>query len=553
MTDEILQIRDIAPPGAAAPGVLERVDERPAPPGPVRRRGRGHEWLTLAAVAFGLMMVGLDSLVVSVANPKIGTQFHASLSGLQWVTNAYMLTFAVLLVTGGKLGDRFGRKRVFLVGTAGFVVASMLCGVSQSMGMLIAMRAVQGLFGALMMPQTLAILRATFPIDRMAQAVGIWAGASSVAIASGPIVGGLLVEHLSWRWIFFVNLPVGLISLVVGAWFVAESRDSRPPTGFDLPGLGLLSAGLLGVVWGLIQTDTHGWTSASSLTWIVVGLALLGAFVWRESSVGQRALLPTDLFRHRPLLVGFVVTLCLALAMFGMIFFLSLYLQRVQGDSPVGAGVRMLALTAVLAFSAPLGGFLVGRFGPRWPLAAGFALVAAALFGLATLGPSSPYSDIWPWFVLIGLAMGAVQTASSQAIVGGAPRDLAGVAAGLQGIGFQVGGLLGTTVLGTVVANTVTSVFRSHLVEAHVPAALATHLAPLAPAVSQGVLPIPPGAPSGLVAAVVHAGATSFTTGLDVAMAVGAGVAVFAAVISAVFMPNLDMDPQAMLEALGGG
>jgi EmrB/QacA subfamily drug resistance transporter len=364
-----------------------------------QRRGHGHPTVTLIAVAFGLMMVGLDSTIVSVANPTIGHHFNASLSGLQWVTNAYLLALAVGLITGGKLGDLFGRKRLFMIGSAGFALTSLACGLSGSLDALIGFRAAQGLFGAMMMPQTLAILRATFPLDRLAAAVGIWAMTSSIATASGPIVGGLLVDHVSWRSIFFVNVPVGAMSLLMGGWVIRESRDQRESRRLDWPGIGLLSGTLFSLVWGLIDAENHGWGHFQPFAWLLTASALLAVFiVWelREQRVGQPHI-PLGLFRSRQLSAGVVMVLSAFFAMFAVLFFVTLYLQRAHGYSAVQAGVRLLALTGVMGLSAFIAGRVVSKIGPRVPLLIGALLSAGGLIGLSRLNPSSSYDAMWPF------------------------------------------------------------------------------------------------------------------------------------------------------------
>ena len=499
------------------------------------RRGHGHPWLTLIAVAFGLMMVGLDNTIVATANPTIGRHFGASLGGLQWVTNTYLLAVATGLITGGKLGDRFGRKRLFLIGTAGFAVASLACGLSGSLGQLVAFRAVQGLFGAMLLPQTLAILRATFPAERLAQAVGFWAGASSVAIASGPIIGGLLVEHVSWQSIFFVNIPVAALSVAVGSWVISDSKDESSVRGFDIPGVVLLSGGLFSLVWGIIQAETHGWGSAEVLSFLVAAAVLLTAFVFRQRRAAT-PLIPLSLFSSRRFSAGVGLVVAVAFCLFSVIFYMTLYFQRVHDISPVGAGLRMLALTAVIGVSAPVGGTIVGRVGPRLPLTAGFLMIAAGMAGLSQLHPDSSYLAVGPWFLLMGLAVGMVQTGASQAIVGNAPRDKAGIASGIQTTALQVGAVLGTSILGTVIASRVSAVFTGNLVSAGVPAATAHQLAPASHGVSQGIVPVVGGAPAAVTQAVTHASLTSFTTGLEAAYLLAAAVALAGAIVAFVLL-----------------
>lgn len=273
---------------------------------------------------------------------------------------------AVTLITGGKLGDRFGRKRVFLAGVVGFSLSSLACGLSGSVGMLVAFRVAQGAFGALLLPATLAILRATFPPERLQQAVGIWAGTSAVALAAGPIVGGLLVEHVSWQSVFLINVSLGAVAVGVGLWVIRDSRDESSGRHFDLPGVALLSGALFTLVWGIIKSQVHGWGSAYTLGFLAAAGVLLAAFVVRARGTAH-PLIPLDLFRSRSLSAAMVLLSLVTFALFEVIFFLTLYLQRVHGYTPVGAGVRMLPLTAVIAFSAPIGGTVVGKVGPRVP------------------------------------------------------------------------------------------------------------------------------------------------------------------------------------------
>lgn len=498
-----------------------------SPPAPAVRPG-----LTLAAVALGLMMVMLDSTVVSIANPTIGRDLGASLPDLQWVTNGYLLAVATGVITGGKLGDRFGRKRVFLTGVSGFALASLLCALSGSIGMLIGARVLQGLFGALLLPNTLAILRATFPPERLQQAVGAWAGSSAIALASGPIVGGLLVEHVTWESIFLVNLVLGGIALTVGWRVITESRGDGAGTRFDLLGVVLLSGGLFALVWGVIKAQDHGWSSAYTLGFLAAAAALLAGWLAWEARGARSPLVPLELFRSRTLAAGVALVMLAIFALFGVLFFLTLYLQRVHGFSPVEAGVRLLPLTCLVAVSAPIGGQLVARFGPRPSMVAGMLLVAGGLVGLSGVAPDSGYGALWPCFVLVGLGVGQVQTSASQAILGSAPERLAGIAGGLQTTMLQVGGALGTSVLGSILASRVADDYPGELVARGVAAGPAGLLSErTADAVAQGVVPVPPQVPPGMAGRVTEAGMQAFTNGLGTVMLVGASVALTGALI----------------------
>ncbi|MBW8484390.1 MFS transporter [Actinomadura parmotrematis] len=511
-------------------------DTRLPAPRPAARRtraGHGHPWLTLLAVALGVMMVGLDATVVSIANPAIAADLGASLSGLQWVTNAYLLALAVTLIPAGKIADRFGRKRTFLAGVAGFAAASLLIGLSGGLGTVIFWRVVQGVAGALLQPAGLAILRATFPAERLNAALGIWGATVGVSIAGGPIVGGLLVENVSWESVFFLNAPLGVLALAVGLWVIRESRDEAAGGSFDLPGAALLTGGLFALVWGLIKAGEHGFGTAVPLASFAAAAVLLAAFVARELRAAN-PLLPMALFRSVSLSAATGLVVLAFFGMFGTIFFITLYLQQVHGMSPVGAGVRMLPMTAVFIVASPVAGALTSRFGPRVPLVLGMVLTAVALFGLARIGVDAPYLQIWPWFVLIGLAFGMLIVAGTEAIVGNAPEHLAGVAGGLQQTASQLGGVLGTAVLGTLLSGRVGDVLYGRLTEQGVPAAAAERLAGQSGLVSQGVAPVPPGS-TGRAAQEITAGShlafmDGFQTSMTVAGAVSA-VAVAAALL----------------------
>lgn len=507
------------------------------------RRGYANPWLTLLAVALGVVMVGLDGTVVAIANPVIGRDLHASLAGLQWVTNGYLLCLAVLMITAGKLGDRYGRKKVFLVGVVGFALASLGSGLSASVGMLVAFRCLQGVAGALLMPGTLAILRAAFPPERLEMAVGIWGGTSAVAIAAGPIVGGLLVQHVSWQSVFYINLLVGAVALALGWWVVAESRDERPVRSLDLPGVALLSGAMFCLVWGVIQSQTHGWASADTVGFLVGAGIVFAAFALRERLTGH-PLIPLRLFRSLSLSAGVVLNIMVMFALFGVLFFLTLYLERVHGFSPIAAGIRVLPLTAVFMVSAPLAGWMMSRWGPRPPIVAGMVLIGVAFLGLSGLKVDSPYLGLWPWFVLIGFGMGFVLIGSTQAIVGNAPVDEAGVASGLQQTATQLGGVLGTAILGAVMTSEVARVLPGNIVRAGLPAWVGQRFTAAAPAVAQGIAPVPHGTPAAAASAITHASYLSFMSGLHVAMAVGAVVAFVGAALALVIRRG---------RAVGGG
>ncbi|WP_245718260.1 MFS transporter [Nocardia miyunensis] len=491
----------------------------------------GHPWWTLASVALGVFMVGLDGSVVVIANPKIAADLHASLSNLQWITNAYLLALATLLVLGGKLGDRFGRRLIFMVGVIGFAATSVGIGLIGSVSGVIALRALQGVFGALLMPNTLAILRAAFPANKLNAAIGIWGGASAVSVAAGPIIGGILVEHVNWESVFYVNAPIAVITVAFGLFAIRESRSENRVETFDLPGTATLAVSLFMVVYGLVKAQEWGWTTGKTLAFIIGGAVLLGVFVIIELR-SRNPLLPMRLFTNRSLSIGSVVVLVNFFAMFGVLFFLTLFLQSVQGFSPIEAGVRVVPLSVSLMVAAPVGGLITERIGPRAPMVAGLFAAAAAMALLTRLEPGSSYSTVWPALVLLGLGIGFVMTSSSDAIIGNADVDDAGIAGGLQSTALQLGGVMGTAILGSVMSQKVGAVLIGKLAGAGVPIPVAEHLLPAKEYVAQGVAPAVPGMPDLVQRAIVAGCHEAFMTGLHSALWVGMGVLIVGALFA---------------------
>ncbi|GAA4967054.1 MFS transporter [Actinoplanes utahensis] len=502
--------------------------ETPAPTG-----RRGNPWLSLIAVAFGLFMVGLDGSVVSIANPEIGRDLGASTAELQWVTNSYLLALAGALILGGKLGDRFGRRRYYLIGVAGFTVASVAIGLAGSVEGVVAFRAAQGFFGALLMPNTLGMLRAVFPPKRFGMAVGIWAMVSSVSTALGPIVGGLLVEHVNWESVFYINAPIGLIALAFSAWVLPESKNSTGHHRFDVPGVVLLALGLLVLVFGVVKGETWGWASASTIGTIVAGLLILVLFGWYETRQ-EHPLLPMRLFRSPALTIGAVITAINFFTLLGSIFYLMLYLQNVRGYSPVWAGVITLPLSIASVVASPIGAALTDRYGPRLTMPIGMVLQGAASFGLMSLDADSGYWAMWPSFIGLGLGIGMVMAASSEAIVGNAPVKDAGVAGGLQATMLQIGGALGTSVLISLISSRVGATLVDSLATAGVPAPMAQGLAEARDAVAMGVAPVTADMPEQVRAAIVEGSATAFLDGVHTAALVAGVLCVLGAVLAAV-------------------
>ncbi|MFD4901732.1 MFS transporter [Streptomyces sp. NPDC058411] len=490
-------------------------------PPDVPRGRRGNPWLTLIAVAVGLFMVNLDSSVVAIANPEIGRDLGASTADLQWVTNAYLIAMAALLILGGKLGDRFGRHAVYMAGTLGFTLASVAIALSGSIEGVIAFRAVQGLFAALLIPNTLGLLRAVFPPRKFGMAVGLWAMVASCSTALGPIVGGLLIEHVNWESVFYINAPIGVAALVFSLFVLPKSKDSTGHHRFDVPGVVLLAVGLVALIFGVVKGETWGWASGGTLGSIAAGLVVLAGFCWYETRLAH-PLLPMRLFRNRSLTIGAIVTAVNFFVMLGVIFFVMLYLQNVRGFSPVEAGVRTLPFSLATVVAAPLGAALTQRFGPRVTMPVGMALQTAAALWMLTWDAGSSYASLWPPFLAIGLGVGIVMSASSDAIVGNAPRKDGGVAGGLQATSLQIGGALGTSVLVSLISSKVGSTLTGELTSAGVPAGTAAGFEEAKDAVSMGVSPVSADMPAQLRAAVIEGSGNAFMNGMHTAVIVTA-------------------------------
>jgi len=409
------------------------------------------KWWTLGAVAFALFMIMLDNTVVNVALPSIERSLGAGISELEWVVNAYALTFAVLMLSGGKLADLLGRRRIFLLGLAIFGGASLACGLSESIGQLIAFRAIQGAGAALMMPATLAIISSAFPPKQRGLAFGIWAGVSAMALAIGPLVGGLLTQHIDWSWIFFVNVPVGIIGIIVGAIVIPESRDPTTSS-LDFPGVLVSGAALFALSFGLIEANSYGWTSPTILA--LFGAAALGLalFVWIELHRSE-PMLDLSLFRSRTFSGANIVAFLVTLAMFGVFFFMSLYVQQILGYAPVRAGAIFLPMTVLIIIVAPVAGRLSDRIGSRWLMAGGLTLVAGSLLIFSRLGLHSGFWNMLPGLLVGGVGMAMTMTPMTAAAMGSVPVAKAGVASGVLNTFRQVGGSMGIALMGAILTS----------------------------------------------------------------------------------------------------
>jgi len=412
------------------------------------------KWWTLVAVAVGLFMIMLDNTVVNVALPSIRKELGISISELEWVVNAYALTFGVLLLSGGKLADLLGRRRIFIAGLVIFTLASLWCGLAGGAGSLIAARTVQGVGAALMNPATLSIITATFPPRQRGTAIGIWAGVSALALAIGPLVGGLLTQKINWSWIFFVNIPVGVVGVIAARLFIDESRDTSHEQRLDLPGLLSSAIGLFALTYGLIETNDHAWTSARVLTLFAIAAAALVIFVLLE--LHQRIpMLDLSLFRDPAFSGANAVMFLVGLAMFGIFFYNSLFLQNVLGYGAIKTGATFLPMTVLIILVAPVAGRISDRVGPRWLMGSGMTLLAGSLLIFGTLDASSSFWNILPGLLVGGFGMAITMAPTTSAAMGSVPVDKAGVGSAVINSMRQVGGSLGIAIMGALVATLV--------------------------------------------------------------------------------------------------
>jgi EmrB/QacA subfamily drug resistance transporter len=393
-------------------------------------------------------MVVLDNLVVNVALPSIQRDLGTSIQALEWTVNAYVLAYAVLLLTGAALGDRFGRKRMFIAGLTLFTASSAAAALAPTTGLLIAARAVQGIGAAVVTPLTLTLLADAFPPERRGIALGVWSGISGVAVALGPLVGGAVVAAASWHWIFWINVPIGLILIPLAAMRLTESQG--PARKLDLRGLGLASSGLFAIVYGLVRSQSQGWTSPEIVIALAGGTILVLAFIRHELRTAE-PMLPMSFFANRAFAVTNAVSLLMFFGMFGSIFFLSQFLQNVLHNTPLQAGVKLLVWTGATMVVAPLAGVFSERYGSRWFMVAGLGLQAIALGWMAAVtSVSQSYTSMIGPFVFAGAGMALVFAPSATAVLASVRPDQAGQASGATNAIRELGGVLGIAVLATV-------------------------------------------------------------------------------------------------------
>jgi EmrB/QacA subfamily drug resistance transporter len=408
-------------------------------------------WWALGALGVSLFMIMLDNTVVALALPTIQSDLKAPLTQLEWVVNAYTLVFAVVLLTGGKLGDLLGRRLVFVVGLVVFTGASLACGLAGSGEFLISARAVQGVGAALMMPATLSIITATFTAKERSLAVGIWAALSGAALAIGPMIGGVLVQHAGWQWIFFINLPVGLIGILATFKLVDESRDTSAERRLDVPGLVTSGIGIFALNYALIQGNTYGWSSGRIVLSFTASAVFMALFLATE--LRQRLpMVDLTLFRNRTFAAANVNGLLMFIGLFTYILYFSIFLQTVLGYSAVQAGATFLVSSVAIILVAPAAGALTAKVGPRLPMATGMTLYGVAMAVMSRLDESATFWYMAPWLFIGGAGFGAIVAPMTEAILESADVDKAGVAAGVMQVFRQLGGALGVAIMGAILS-----------------------------------------------------------------------------------------------------
>jgi EmrB/QacA subfamily drug resistance transporter len=403
---------------------------------------------TFAITSVAVFMATLDNLVVTTALPVIRKDLHASIQSLEWTVNAYTLTFAVLLLTGAALGDRFGRRRMLAVGLGLFTLASAAAALAPTAGALIAARAAQGVGGAIITPLTLTILSAGVPKNRRGAFIGAWSGVAGLAVAFGPVVGGAVVSGISWHWIFWLNVPIGLALIPLT---LARLDESHGPGGaLDLRGLGLASSGLFGIVWALVRGNSQGWASTEIVTSLAAGAVLVLLFVLWELRA-PAPMLPMRFFRNRVFALANAASLLMFFGMFGSIFLLAQFFQTVQGYSPLGSGLRILPWTVMPMFVAPIAGALSDRIGGARLMGAGLTLQAAGLGSLAALStPTTPYWELVAPFMVSGIGMAMFWAPVANVVLAAVRPEEEGQASGAQNAIRELGGVFGVAVLASV-------------------------------------------------------------------------------------------------------
>jgi EmrB/QacA subfamily drug resistance transporter len=432
-----------------------------------RARSPRARWVALAAVSLANFMAYLDNNVTNVALPTIQRDLHLSTAGLEWIVSSYLLTLAGLLLVGGRLADVYGRRRVFLIGLAVFTLSSLAAGLSDSGGVLIGARAVQGIGAALMMPATLAIILATFTNTKeRTAAIGIWGAVGALALALGPVIGGIISQHIHWGWIFLINVPVGVVTMALALASVAESRAEWGTEGgtsllrrLDFPGLITSALSLFSLTYALIEGQDLGWTSAPIISAFAVAAVALAVFLGIEMR-SENPMVSLPIFRSRQFSGGTVTMMIWGFGILGIYFFTSIYLQRILGFSPTKAGLAFVPMALCIAVFSAISPQVAAALSAHRTIALGMLIMVAGLVLIARLGVGAGYGSLMPGFILFGAGAGLMNVPLTNAVMEAAPAEQAGVASALFNASREVAGLLGITVIGAVLSGRESSALR---------------------------------------------------------------------------------------------
>jgi len=498
------------------------------------------KWFTLFAACFALFMAMLDNLVVNIALPTISRDLDARATQLQWVISAYTLVFASLQITAGGLGDRFGRKRWFMIGLVIFTSVSAIAAFSNSMDMLIAMRALQGLGAALIMPLSLSLISNAFPPEERGRAIGIWSAVSVSSIALGPVIGGAIVEYFSWGWIFLINVPIGILALLVTQAVVRESRDESGTVATDIPGTVLITAGIASLTWALIQAGERGWTDTWIIAAFIAAAIILPVFVWVELHT-ERPMIPMSFFRSRTFVGANVDSFMIAFLITGVSFFLTLYQQNIHGFSPIRTGLALVPMVAMMMIFSPLSGSMVNKMGPRKLISFGMIVtgIGTALFLVAGVGV--PYWQILPAFLVMGFGMSFIWAPMTTAVLNSVSSEKSGVASAVNGALREIGTAFGVALLGTLANRAYQSNFNGASDVQALRATGGSALQPVIDLVGSGMnfggnviskMPEFASLPASVTQTLEHASAEAFMVGMDRAIIFSTVGIIAAAVIS---------------------
>jgi EmrB/QacA subfamily drug resistance transporter len=496
-------------------------------------------WIALAFICLAVLIIGIDDTVLSLVLPAISREFMASISELQWMVNVYLLAFVALLLTMGTLGDRFGRKRMFHMGLIAFGLSSLAAGLSTSMTMLIACRALIGIAGAMILPQTLSIIRATFkePKDR-GQAIGIWAGIFAVGYGIGPVVGGVLLEHFEWRSVFFLNIPVALITLAGVYFFIQESRDRRAPR-LDPVGVVLSITGISALVYGIIKAGEEGWAEGSVIISLFIGVYILVIFAFWEIR-SDHPMLPMRFFKNMSFTGANMAMTLVSFGALSLLFFLSQFFQSVQGYTPLEAAWRMLP-TAVLTLVASIAAIQIARvIGLKPPVCIGLLIGGLGLLYLSLIGANASYMLVLGGLSLTSIGIGLVLAPCTDSIMGSLPERRAGIGSAMDSTVQQLGGVLGIAVLGAVL----NAAYLNKVAGLEVIASLPEEAYEAIRSSIQSAHIVAEQFPDDISLPIINGTREAFTSGMNDAMFIAALVMVVAAVITLFILPNRIRSPQ---------